>query len=199
MPPTLDTERQLWTQGYLAVCGLDEAGRGCLAGPVVAAAVILPCDPFIPGIDDSKRVPPARRNVLAAHIAKEAVAVGIGQCSPEEIDRLNILWASMEAMRRAVETLPHPPDYLLVDGNHCFPEPRIPYQTLIKGDGRSLTIAAASIIAKTTRDRLMHTLHQSFPEYGWVRNAGYPTPDHYEALARHGPTPHHRHSFKLYR
>lgn len=199
MPPTLDLERTLWQAGYRAVCGVDEAGRGCLAGPVVAAAVILPPGHLIPGVDDSKRLPRARRLVLAHRIRAEALAVGVGSCDPSEIDRMNILGAAMEAMRRAVEGLAIAPDYLLIDGNRAFPRPPAPHRTLVKGDARCLSIAAASIIAKTTRDRMMADLHRLHPHYGWDRNAGYPTQEHYAALATHGPTPHHRTSFRLSR
>ncbi|GIV60728.1 ribonuclease HII [Rhodocaloribacter litoris] len=199
MPPTTATERDLWNRGYRLVAGVDEAGRGCLAGPVVAAAVILPPEAAIPGLDDSKKLSPARREALLSTIQAEAVALGVGLCSPAEIDRMNILWAALEAMRRAVAALTPSPDYLLIDGNRCFPHCTYPFTTLVRGDARSRSIAAASIVAKTTRDRIMHDLDHHFPQYGWRRNAGYPTRDHYEALAAHGPTPLHRRSFRLSR
>ena len=181
------------------MAGIDEAGRGCLAGPVVAAAVILPHDADLPGVDDSKKLSAKQRNAALPHIQAQAVAVGVGLCSPEEIDRLNILWAAMEAMRRAAADLTPNPDYLLIDGNRCFPDSPWPFATLVKGDQRSLSIAAASIVAKVTRDRIMRDLAEVWPMYGWAQNAGYPTKAHYEALAAHGPSPVHRQSFRLSR
>jgi ribonuclease HII len=195
--PSLDLERLRWQQGYRHVAGVDEAGRGCLAGPVVAGAVILPQGLTIPGVDDSKKLKPAQREALFEHICAEALAVGVGICSPEMIDTLNILWAAMEAMRRAAADLSPAADFLLIDGNKCFPEPTWPIETVIKGDAVSHTIAAASIVAKVTRDRIMQMLHEDFPAYCWERNMGYPTKDHYAALAAHGPTPYHRQSFRL--
>ncbi|CAM3198320.1 ribonuclease HII [Rhodothermus bifroesti] len=192
-------EARLWAQGYRYVAGIDEVGRGCLAGPVLAAAVILPPYFQLKGLRDSKQLSPQARQVLSQKIRAQALAIGIGLCLPEEIDRLNILQASLEAMRRAVATLPLQPDYLLIDGNRCFPEPPCPAEPLVQGDRRSPLIAAASILAKTTRDALMRELHRDFPCYGWDRNVGYPTREHYEALARHGPSPHHRRSFRLER
>lgn len=197
--PSLDLEQEQWTQGRRHVAGVDEAGRGGLAGPVVAAAVILPPDVSLPGVDDSKKLTPARREVLVATIQETALAVGVGLCSPAEIDDLNILWAAMEAMRRAVEKLHPDPDYLLIDGNRCFRDSPWPYATIVKGDSRSLSIAAASIVAKTVRDQYMRDLDTVHPEYAWAKNKGYPTKDHYEALAAHGPTVFHRHSFTLSR
>jgi ribonuclease HII len=195
--PSLDAEHRLWQAGYGHVAGVDEAGRGCLAGPVVAAAVVLPRGVTLPGVRDSKQLNAATREALAARIRTQALAVGVGLCSPEEIDRLNILWAAMEAMRRAVADLSPTPDFLLVDGNHCFPGSPWPFETLVRGDRRSHTIAAASVIAKTTRDALMRALHEDDPRYGWCDNVGYPTKAHYAALARHGPSPYHRRSFRL--
>ncbi|WP_457653339.1 ribonuclease HII [Rhodocaloribacter sp.] len=197
MPPTLETEHLLWSRGYRRLAGVDEAGRGCLAGPVVAAAVVFPPGVTVDGVRDSKKLSPARREAVLAEIRAKAEAIGVGLCSPEEIDRLNILWAAMEAMRRAVEALTPAPDFLLIDGDRCFPEPPLPYRTLVRGDQRSHTIAAASIVAKTTRDHFMRDLHEAHPVYGWDRNVGYPTREHYAALAEHGPTPYHRRSFRL--
>ncbi|GIV61314.1 MAG: ribonuclease HII [Rhodothermaceae bacterium] len=188
-----------WRQGYRYVAGVDEAGRGCLAGPVVAAAVILPTGARLEGVRDSKTLRPTARTRLAAMIQAEALAVGIGFCTPAEIDRLNILWATMEAMRRAVAALDPAPDYLLVDGNRCFDDPPCPARPVVQGDRLSPVIAAASILAKTTRDRLMEELDRLHPEYGWHQNKGYPTRDHYEALAACGPSPFHRRSFRLTR
>ena len=195
--PSLSLETDLWQRGYRLVAGIDEAGRGCLAGPVVAAAVILPKEQVIEGVDDSKKLKVAQREALFEQIYAEAIAVGVGLCAPEEIDRLNILWAAMEAMRRAAANCTPAPDFLLLDGNRCFPDPAWPYETVVKGDQHSLSLAAASIVAKVTRDRLMHLLHDEFPTYGWQQNAGYPTAAHYAALAEHGPTPYHRQSFRL--
>ncbi len=195
--PTLDLEQDRWRQGYRYVAGIDEAGRGCLAGPVVAGAVILPEGVMIPGVNDSKKLKAAQREDVFEAICERALSVGVGICSPEQIDALNILWAAMEAMRRAAADLTPTPDFLLIDGNRCFPDSPWPYQTVIKGDAHSHTIAAASIIAKVTRDRLMHLLHEEYPAYGWLDNVGYPTKAHYAALAAHGPTPYHRRSFRL--
>jgi ribonuclease HII len=197
--PSFDLETTLWDRGFQHVAGVDEAGRGCLAGPVVAAAVVLPPDASIDGLDDSKRMSPTRRETAFAQIQEQALALGVGRCSPAEIDRLNILWAAMEAMRRSVTDCALTPDYLLIDGNRCFPESPWPFETVVKGDQHSLSIAAASVIAKVTRDRLMASLHADFPMYDWASNVGYPTRAHYDALAEHGPTPHHRRSFKLHR
>ncbi len=196
-PPTLTIETTLWQKGHRHICGLDEAGRGCLAGPVVAAAVVMPPGLRIEGVNDSKCVGRARREELAGRIREEALAFAVGACSPALIDEINILHAAMEAMRRATDLLALGPDYLLVDGNHCFPEPRRPFSTIIGGDRRSHSIAAASILAKTERDRQMRTLHNEHPHYGWITNVGYPTREHYRALREHGPTIHHRRSFRL--
>lgn len=195
----LRPEEHCWQRGYRRVAGVDEVGRGCLAGPVVAAAVILPPHAQLNGVRDSKQLRPEVREKLAEQIRAQALAIGIGMCTPEEIDRLNILNAALEAMRRAVANLKLTPDYLLIDGNRCFSEPPCPAKPIVKGDQQSLLIAAASIIAKTTRDALMQRLHEEFPVYGWDRNVGYPTRAHYEALARYGPSPYHRRSFRLSR
>ncbi len=199
MPPSYAVESSLWLSGYRRVAGLDEAGRGCLAGPVVAAAVVLPPDAAIDGLDDSKRIGAATRVELGDEIRAKAVAVSVGVCSPDEIDRLNILWASLEAMRRAVFGIRPAADYLLFDGDRAYPDCRLPHQTVVRGDAKCMCIAAASIIAKTERDRMMHELHNQHPQYQWITNVGYPTAAHYEALAEHGPSPHHRHSFRLLR
>ena len=193
----LSFERALWAAGYRHVAGVDEAGRGCLAGPVVAAAVIFPRGVRIRGMNDSKVLSEPERERLRMHIQRKAAAVSVGLATPGEIDVLNILWASMRAMRRAVSSLNIRPEHLLVDGNHCFPDSPWPYKTVIDGDARCHSVAAASIIAKTTRDRMMRELHVQHPEYAWLTNVGYPTPDHYAALRRYGPTPYHRRSFRL--
>lgn len=197
--PDFSLEVPHWHTGRRYVAGLDEAGRGCLAGPVVAAAVILPPDGRLPGLDDSKKLSAAQRDRLFDRVYAEALAVGVGECSPEEIDRLNILHASLEAMRRAVLDLALAPDLLLIDGNQPIKNPPCPQETVVKGDSRSLSIAAASIIAKVTRDRRMVDLDAAFPVYGWAGHKGYPTAQHYVALAEHGPSPHHRRSFRLTR
>jgi len=177
--------------------GCDEAGRGCLAGPVVAAAVILPNDFHHPWLNDSKQVGKSHRNALRDVIEKEALFWAVGVCSHEEIDQINILNASILAMHRAIEKLGTIPEFIAVDGNRFKPYPNIPHQTEVKGDGRFLHIAAASILAKTHRDEIMERLHQEFPHYGWDQNAGYPTLAHRNAIRTHGITPHHRKSFRL--
>lgn len=197
--PDLSLERRQWAAGRRVVVGLDEAGRGCLAGPVVAAAVVLPPDVSLPGLDDSKKLSPQAREALVPEIRREALAVGVGQCSASEVDDLNVLWASMEAMRRAALALPLVPDVLLVDGNRALPDAPWPQETVVKGDAKSLSIAAASVIAKVTRDRRMVELDAAFPVYGWAGHKGYPTAAHYAAIAEHGPSPHHRRSFRLTR
>jgi len=197
--PDLSFERRHWDAGRRVVVGLDEAGRGFLAGPVVAAAVVLPPDAAIPGLDDSKALSPEAREALVPLIHREALAVGVGECSPAEVDELNVLWASMEAMRRAAAALPLVPDVFLVDGNREIPGAPCRQETIVKGDARSLSIAAASVVAKVTRDRLMVELDAAFPVYGWAGHKGYPTAAHYAALAAHGPSPHHRRSFRLTR
>src|SRR5690606_36235925 len=149
------------------------------------------------GLDDSKKLTPAARDGLMERITAEALAVGVGQCSAAEIDAMNILHASLEAMRRAVQNLALGPDFLLVDGNTPIPAARWPQEAVVRGDARSLSIAAASVVAKVTRDRLMVRLHGDFPAYGWAGHKGYPTAAHYDALLAHGPSPHHRRSFRL--
>ncbi len=175
------------------VAGVDEAGRGPLAGPVVAAAIVLPRR-WPPGIADSKALSPERRAALHAELIGCA-HWGIGQASVEEIDTINIYWATMLAMRRAVAALTCTPELVLVDGN-ADPRCGHPTRTVVGGDGICLSIAAASIIAKVTRDRLMIVLAEMHPEYGWASNKGYGCPSHHAALRAHGPTPHHRRSFR---
>ncbi len=195
--PSLARESGLWSAGYRFVAGVDEAGRGCLAGPVVAAAVVLPENVLVDGVNDSKLLDEEDRNRLARDIEAAALCIGVGMCSPEEVDELNILWAAMEAMRRAVNELSLCPDYLLIDGNTCFPDSPWMYETVVKGDLECHSIASASIIAKVNRDRLMRDLHHEYPAYRWLTNVGYPTREHYAALTQHGPTPYHRRSFRL--
>ena len=177
--------------------GCDEAGRGCLAGPVTAAAVILPPDFEHPLINDSKQLTEHQRNLLRPIIEREAVAWAVAMVSPREIDRTNILRASITAMHRAVDQLAVRPEALLIDGNRFYPYPGIPHTTIIKGDGKILSIAAASILAKTHRDELMSRLAEQFPQYHWDKNKGYPTPDHRAAIAQYGPSEHHRRTFTL--
>jgi ribonuclease HII len=175
------------------VCGIDEAGRGPLAGPVVAAAVVIDPDHCPDGLDDSKKLDEAKREALYAALVPSA-EIGVGIASVEEIDRLNILWASMLAMSRALDALETAPAFALVDGNRV-PQIACPGRAIIGGDGLVLSIAAASIIAKVTRDRMMAALAAEHPGYGWGTNRGYGTPEHLDALARLGATPHHRRSF----
>ena len=183
------------TQGLAPVCGVDEAGRGPWAGPVVAAAVILDPARIPDGIDDSKRLTPARREALLADLTRHAV-IGIGRAEVVEIDALNILQASHLAMRRAILALRLRPAMALIDGNRAPSGLACPCRTVIGGDARCLSIAAASIVAKVTRDRIMVALSQQFPGYGWASNMGYGTKAHSDGLARLGVTPHHRRSFK---
>lgn len=176
------------------VCGVDEAGRGPLAGPVVAAAVILdPARPIL-GLNDSKKLSERRRAALAVEIREKALAWAVAEASVEEIDRLNILHASLLAMQRAVAGLSVRPERALVDGNRC-PVLPMPAEAVVKGDGKIASIAAASILAKTVRDHGMLILHQRYPQYGFDRHMGYPTPAHFAALEAHGASPVHRQSF----
>lgn len=198
----LEYERRLWRDGYERVAGLDEAGRGCLAGPVVAAAVVLPPDVEIPAIQDSKSLTESERLAVRDEIEARSVAHAIARCSPTEIDDVNILQAALWAMRRAASSCSPPPEFLLIDGNQwnrTLTDAPWPYETIVKGDATSQSIAAASILAKTERDALMRSLHEEHPKYGWDTNVGYPTQTHYDALAEHGATPHHRRSFTLFR
>ncbi|MBM3921474.1 MAG: ribonuclease HII [Sphingomonadales bacterium] len=183
--------------GLFPEAGTDEAGRGCLAGPVVAAAVILPPDFHHPLLNDSKQVSKKHRVELRPVIENAAVSWQVAFCSPEEIDQINILNASILAMHRAIEGLTVTPKHILVDGNRFKPFGKIPHTTIIKGDSRYVSIAAASILAKTHRDELMEKLHIEYPEYGWDKNAGYPTEKHREAIAALGATLYHRKTFTL--
>lgn len=177
--------------------GCDEAGRGCLAGSVYAAAVILPDDFHHPMLNDSKQLTEARREKLRPIIEAEAVAWAVGIVTPEEIDRINILRASILAMHRAIDALSVKPGAIIVDGNRFSAYGDIPFQTFVKGDGRFGNIAAASILAKTHRDEYMRNLHEQYPQYGWNVNKGYPTRAHRAAIAEYGPTPYHRMTFRL--
>ncbi len=177
--------------------GCDEAGRGCLAGAVYAAAVILPPDFENEQLNDSKQLSEKQRYALRQVIEQEAIAWAIGIVSPEEIDKINILNASFLAMHRAIAQLKTVPEHLLIDGNRFNPYPNISHTTIVKGDGKYLSIAAASILAKTYRDDYMNRLHEEFPYYDWDHNKGYPTKKHRAAIALHGTTPYHRMSFNL--
>ena len=188
-------ENQAMLNGYKVIAGVDEAGRGPLAGPVVSAAVILPEIFDIPGINDSKKLSEKKREALFPVIQKRAIAFGIGLADHKEIDQINILQASLLSMKRAVEALRVTPDYLLVDGKFMV-DCNIDQRSVIKGDALSLSIAAASILAKVTRDRIMADCDLQYPEYGFRRHKGYPTKAHKEAILTHGPCPIHRKSFK---
>ena len=177
--------------------GTDEAGRGCLSGPVTAAAVILPPDFKNELLTDSKQLTEKQRNLLRPIIEREAVAYAVCHVLPAEIDELNILRASITAMHRAIAQLKVTPEFIAVDGNKFVPYQKIPYACIVKGDGKIQTIAAASILAKTYRDAYMEDLAQQFPEYHWQQNKGYPTPEHRKAIAEYGATEHHRKTFQL--
>lgn len=177
--------------------GCDEAGRGCLAGAVYAAAVILPPDFRNELLNDSKQLTEKQRYALHDMIEREASAWAIGVVSPEEIDKINILNASFLAMHRAIDGLSIRPEHLLIDGNRFNPYPGLPHTTVVKGDGKYMAIAAASILAKTYRDDYMNRLHEEFPVYDWRHNKGYPTPKHRSAIVEYGITPYHRKSFNL--
>ena len=178
-------------------CGCDEAGRGCLAGGVVAAAVILPPDFQCSELNDSKQLTEKKRYELRAIIEQHAVSWAIGEVSPEEIDRMNILKASFVAMHRAIEKLHIKPEHLLIDGNRFLPFPGIPHTTIVKGDSKYLSIAAASVLAKTYRDDSMKRLAEEYAVYHWAKNKGYPTAAHRQAIRNYGITPYHRKSFTL--
>jgi ribonuclease HII len=177
--------------------GCDEAGRGCLAGPVYAAAVIIAPGTRLPGLNDSKKLSASARNALRLIIEERAMSWSVARVEPEEIDRVNILNASFLAMHRAVEKLHVRPEWLLIDGNRFNPYPGLDHTCVVKGDGKYAQIAAASILAKTHRDEYMLSLHEQFPDYDWATNKGYPTALHRQAISDHGPCMHHRNSFKL--
>ncbi len=187
-------ERAARERGFRVIAGIDEAGRGPLAGPVVAACVILPFETELKGVRDSKTLKPEQRDTAFDLIMERAEAVGVGMAEPPEIDRMNILRATHHAMRCAVEALPARPDFVLIDGLPVHPFP-ILQRALVKGDGRSVSVAAASIIAKVTRDRLMARYDAEYPAYEFSRNKGYPTPEHLALLREHGPCAIHRRSF----
>lgn len=177
--------------------GCDEAGRGCLSGPVVAAAVILDQESCIKGLNDSKKLNEKKRQELRFEIEEKALSYAVALVEPKKIDEINILNASILAMHLAIEKLTVIPEWLLIDGNRFHPYRQIPYNCIIKGDGKFQSIAAASILAKTYRDEIMLSLHEKFPQYGWNKNMGYPTKEHRSAIEQYGTTQHHRMSFKL--
>lgn len=188
-------EEEIQAQGFRVIAGLDEAGRGPLAGPVVAAAVVLTPTKKMAGIDDSKKLSPEQREKIFSLILQQAAAVGIGVVDAREIDRLNILRASLKAMEQAVQNLPLSPDFLLIDGIHSLTLP-LAQRAIPKGDQRCQSIAAASIVAKVTRDRLMLAYHDEYPQYNFARHKGYGTREHLQAIRQYGCCPLHRQSFK---
>lgn len=196
MSDRLEFENRLWDEGYRRVMGLDEVGRGCLSGPVVAAGVIFEQGTDIKEIRDSKTLSLEERTELCGVIKSKALYWTINWCDPDEIDELNILWASIKAMQKCAEEEDANPDYLLVDGNR-FGSSIYPHTCVVGGDDRSMSIAAASIIAKVYRDNWMIKLHEDYPNYGWDTNVGYPTRKHFEGLKKYGITEYHRRSFRL--
>jgi len=178
-------------------CGTDEAGRGCLAGPVTAAAVILPNNFSHPWLTDSKQLSEKKRMELKPIIEEQAISFAVVHVMMDEIDKINILNASIEGMHRSIQQLTPQPEFIAVDGNKFKPYGETPYQCIVKGDGKYLHIAAASILAKTYRDIYMEKLHEIFPDYNWKKNKGYPTKEHRKAIKRVGPSPYHRKSFRL--
>ncbi|TDI32798.1 MAG: ribonuclease HII [Acidobacteria bacterium] len=189
-------EKPLWRRGLTRIAGIDEAGMGPLAGPVIAAAVILPPGSILPGLDDSKVLTRRQREAMFVQLQGLALGIGVGRAEPAEVDRLNIYQAGLLAMTRAVAALPQAPDYLLLDAR-SLPDLAIPQESLIGGDRRSASIAAASVVAKVTRDGLMAQYEKDYPGYGFKRHKGYPTADHRRALLRLGPTPIHRRTFTV--
>lgn len=177
--------------------GCDEVGRGCLAGPVVAAAVVLPPDYRHQYLRDSKQLSKIQRLLVRRDILNDAISFGIAEVSNTEVDKINVLKASFVGMHRALDLLFYMPELILVDGNRFIPYRDIPYECIVKGDGKYLSIAAASILAKTYRDELMEALSETHPEYGWHKNVGYPTKEHRKAIEKYGITPYHRKSFRL--
>ena len=177
--------------------GCDEAGRGCLAGPVVAAAVILPKDYFHLVLNDSKQISEKKRYELRKEIEESALAFAVGILDNKKIDEINILKASIMSMHQALDKLTIKPEHIIIDGNKFIKYQNIPHQTIVKGDSKYVSIAAASILAKTYRDDIMNELHQKHPEYNWIKNKGYPTKEHRAAIKQYGTTPFHRMSFRL--
>ncbi|HAP69616.1 MAG TPA: ribonuclease HII [Flavobacteriales bacterium] len=184
-------------QTELLEAGCDEAGRGCLAGPVVAAAVILDPNNPIEGLDDSKKITEVKREILRPEIEEKALAWAVGIVSNVEIDEINILKGSFVAMHRALDQLKPRAQFIIVDGNRFIPYKKVNHETIVKGDGKYQNIAAASILAKTHRDEIMRKLHEQYPHFGWDRNKGYPTKEHRLGIRKHGPTEWHRMTFRL--
>ena len=184
-------------QDKLIECGTDEAGRGCLAGPVTAAAVILPTEFKNEILNDSKKLSEKKRLLLKPKIELEAISYGVCHVFEKEIDEINILNASITAMQRSINKLKQQPEFIIVDGNKSKPHKNIPFETIIKGDAKYLSIAAASILAKTYRDAYMMKIHNEYPMYNWKKNKGYPTKEHREAIRKYGITKYHRKSFRL--
>lgn len=188
---------QLNYSGYKLEAGTDEAGRGCLSGPVVAAAVILPENFEHEFLNDSKQLSEKKRRELRPFIEKNALAFSVSFINQQEVDALNVLQASITGMHRSIQQLTVTPEFIIVDGNKFKPFHNIPHQTIVKGDAKFMSIAAASVLAKTYRDEYMEKIHQEHPQYNWLKNKGYPTKEHREAIRQFGPTVHHRKSFKL--
>jgi ribonuclease HII len=195
----LALESRLWDQGFRSVAGVDEVGRGPLAGPVVAACVVLPRDFSVEEVNDSKKLTAKKRDRLFDEIMQSDCQVGVGIVTEEVIDRLNILNASLQAMRQAIDQLQSAPDFILVDGNQRIPDLSLPQMPVVKGDSLSLSVAAASIVAKVTRDRIMLEYHKEYPEFDFAHHKGYATKTHMEALRAFGPCRIHRRSFSLVR
>ena len=193
--PDFEIEKSAFERGYKLVCGVDEAGRGPLAGPVCAAAVILPTDTVIEGLNDSKKISEKKRELLYDVICEKAIAYSITFGTLEEIETLNILEATFLAMNRSINGLEIKPDYALIDGNRAPKGINIPCETVVKGDAKSASIAAASILAKVTRDRLLMEYDTQYPEYNFKKHKGYGTKEHTELILKHGPCPIHRLSF----
>ena len=194
IPLTLEVEHIIWQENISLVAGIDEAGRGPLAGPVVAGAVIFEPYHYIEGVKDSKKLSAKKRDELSKIIIEQSLTYGLGVVDCVEIDRINIRQATFKAMRKAIGSLAKKPEYLLIDGEE-LPDKLFPQEALVEGDGRSFTIGAASILAKVTRDRLMVEYHQKYPQYGFDRHKGYGTAFHREMIKKHGPCPLHRRSF----
>ena len=192
-----ETPLLLFMQKGVIEVGCDEAGRGCLSGPVFAAAVILPTNFKCDSLNDSKQLSEKTRNELRTIIENKAIAFAVAHCTPQEIDKINILWASVEAMHRAIAKLKATPQHILVDGNRFKPYKEIPHTCVVKGDSKFMSIAAASVLAKTHRDEHMKKLHNDYPQYDWDKNKGYPTRAHRKAIKEFGITPYHRKSFNL--
>ncbi|WP_439128649.1 ribonuclease HII [Polaribacter sp.] len=183
--------------GFSLEAGTDEAGRGCLSGPVVAAAVILPADFSHPFLNDSKQLSEKRRDELRPYIEQNAIAFGVSFVWQQEVDEINVLQASITGMHRSIEMLKLAPEFIIVDGNKFKNYKEIPHKTIVKGDAKYLSIAAASVLAKTYRDEYMSKIHQEFPVYNWAKNKGYPTKEHRNAIRQFGATDYHRKTFKL--